>query len=132
MMVLQTMAFRLLLAQAEQPAGGGANGIGGIFSSPLLPLLVIGVMFYFMLYLPDRKKRKQLEDLLGGLKKNDQVTTSGGIRGVIVNASPGAKYVTVRIDDSNNTRIRILRSHIAQIGPEDEVVEKETDKKDNA
>lgn len=132
MMVLQSIASAFLWAQAEQPAGDGANGIGGIFNNPLLPLLVIGVMFYFLLILPERKKRKQLEEMLGNLKKNDPVILSGGICGVVVNASPGSKYVTIRVDDTNNTRLRVLRSHIAQVGSHDEVVEKETPKKDNA
>lgn len=132
MMVLQSMASTLLFAQGEQAAPEGAPGIGGIFNNPLLPLLVIGVMFYFLLILPERKKRKQLEEMLGNLKKNDPVITSGGICGVVVNASPGSRYVTVRVDDTNNTRLRVLRSHITQIGPHDEVAEKETPKKDNA
>ena len=97
----------------------------GIFNNPLLPLVVIGIMFYFLLILPERKKRKELEEKLGSIKKNDPVITSGGICGVVVGAATGSKYVTVRIDDSNNTRIQVLRSHIAHIGPHDEVSEKD-------
>ena len=35
-----------------------------------------------------------------------------GICGIVVNISPGSKYVTVRIDETNNTRIKILRQNI--------------------
>jgi preprotein translocase subunit YajC len=112
---------------AAQPGDGG--GFLGIFNNPLLPLIVIGIMFYFLLILPERKKRKELENQLGNLKKNDPVITTGGLCGVIVNANPGSKYVTVKIDESNNTKIRVLRSHIAHIGAHDEVEEKEIKEK---
>lgn len=129
----------LVLAQVDGDAAGKAGegdgaggGFLGIFNNPLLPLVVIGIMFYFLLILPERKKRKELENLLNSLKKNDPVITSGGVCGVIVNANPGSKYVTVRIDDSNNTKIQVLRSHIAQVGPHDEPEKKESvkEKKD--
>lgn len=127
----------LILAQAEEgaapalaapgegaaPADGG--GMLGIFNNPLLPLVVIGIMFYFLLILPERKKRKELENKLSSIKKNDPVITSGGICGVIVGAATGSKYVTVRVDDSNNTRIQVLRTHIAHVGPHDEVTDKD-------
>lgn len=124
----------LILAQQEGEAlpkegAGDAGGMSGIFSNPLLPLIVIGIMFYFLLILPERKKRKQLEDLLGNLKKNDQVITTGGVCGVIVNANPGSKYVTLKIDEANNTKIKVLRSHIAHVGAQDEVESKDIKEK---
>jgi preprotein translocase subunit YajC len=139
MMVFESVTLALaqtypmiLFAQETAPPAG--NGFGGIFGSPLLPLLVIGVMFYFMLILPERKKRKALEEQLNQLKKNDNVIISGGICGVVVGATAGSKYVTVRVDDTNNTRLRVLRTHILQVGSHDEpetkdVAAKETDKK---
>ena len=123
---------------AAPDAGGEAGqvadpgGIAGIFNSPFLPLIVIGVMFYFLLILPERKKRKELENQLNSLKKNDRVVTTGGIVGVIMNANPGAKTVTVRIDDSNNVKIEVLRSHIAHIGPLEKSDQKEIKEKKDA
>jgi preprotein translocase subunit YajC len=128
----------LILAQAEgaapaDPAGkdgggdGGGGGFLGIFNNPLLPLVVIGIMFYFLLILPERKKRKELENLLNGLKKNDPVITTGGICGKIVDPKPGEKTVIIRVDD--NTRLEILRSHIAHVGPYDKADGKEVKEK---
>jgi len=134
------MAF-VLLAQAEKGAGGGDAGGGGdgaaapdpgwlgtLFSNPLMPLLIIGVMFYFLLILPERKKRKELENLLSSLKKNDPVTTAGGLCGWIVSAPQGSRTVTLRIGD--DTKIKVLRSHITHVGPFEEVEEK--DKKESS
>lgn len=115
---------------APEGDGGAPGGILGIFNNPLLPLIVIGIMFYFLLILPERKKRKELENQLNSLKKNDRVVTTGGICGVIVNANPGAKTVTLRIDD--NVKIEVLRSHIAHIGPLEKADEKEIKEKKDA
>jgi preprotein translocase subunit YajC len=130
----------LILAQKEGAPAGDAPGIGGdgeggggflgIFNNPLLPLIVIGIMFYFLLILPERKKRKELENQLNSLKKNDRVVTTGGIVGVVVNANPGAKTVLVRVDD--NVKIEVLRSHIAHIGPLEKADEKEIKEKKDA
>jgi preprotein translocase subunit YajC len=119
--------------EAAKPAGDADGGGGfGIFNNPLLPLVVIGIMFYFLLILPERKKRKELENKLNSLKKNDAVITTGGVCGIIVNANPGSKYVTLKIDEANNTKIRVLRSHIAHIGSPDEVDEKDIKEKKDA
>lgn len=129
----------LILAQKEgapaadpaaAPADGEGGGFLGIFNNPLLPLIVIGIMFYFLLILPERKKRKELENQLNSLKKNDRVITTGGIVGVVVNANPGAKTVLVRIDD--NVKIEVLRTHIAHIGPLEKADEKEIKEKKDA
>ena len=116
-------SFKIIfLAQAE---GGDTTVPPSLASGMFLPLMLTMVVFYFLFMLPDRKKQKNLEKQLGGLKKNDPVTTVGGICGIVVNVSPGSKYVTLRIDESNNTRIKVLRTHISQVGPHDEIEEKE-------
>jgi preprotein translocase subunit YajC len=107
-----------LLAQA--PAGGAKGGAGGgdLFGTGMFPMLIMitGLMFYFMLMRPEQRKRKELEKQLKELKKNDHVVTSSGIVGTVLVASPESKIVTLRIDDSTGTKIRVLRSAIAYIG----------------
>jgi preprotein translocase YajC subunit len=107
-----------LLAQQEK---GGNGGPASSLWFQLWPFLIIGVLFYFMLIAPERRKRKEMEQLLANIKKNDQVVTIGGICGTVVNASPGSAVVTLRVDDGNNTKIKVLRSAISRVGsPEEE------------
>ena len=108
----------VLLAQAEGAGGGGL--LEGLFGSMMLPLLATMALMYFLLMRPEQKKRKQMEQLLAGLKKNDHVVTIGGICGTVVAASPDSKIVTVRIDDGNGTKVRVLRSAISQVGSVEE------------
>lgn len=113
-----------VLAQgAAAPKGGG--GIFGDYSIVVPAMLVIAV-FYFMILRPDMQKQKDAQKRLSELKKNDAIVTVGGICGVIVNISPDSKYLTIRIDDGNNTKMRILRSAVAGL----ESAEDSKDKKD--
>jgi preprotein translocase subunit YajC len=90
----------------------------GQFTS-LLPFVMIAVLFYFMLIRPERKKRSDLTSMLDNLKKNERVVTIGGIHGVVVNVQKDSEDVTLRIDDNNNTRIRVSRSAISRIITDD-------------
>ena len=122
----------LLLAQADGgagaggagggAAGGGAAGGGGGFlgDASFLPVMaVIGLMFYLMLIRPEQKRKSQVAQMQQGLKKNDRVVTIGGIYGTVVNTGQGSEDVTIRIDDSSNTRMRIERVSIKRIISDD-------------
>jgi preprotein translocase subunit YajC len=110
---------------ADGPAKGAADDAGGLgslfsLSSPLLPMVMIGIVFYLMLMRPEQRKRKELEQLLSNIKKNDKIILASGICGTVVNAAPKSVYVTIRVDDSTNTKLRVLRSAIARVGQPDE------------
>jgi preprotein translocase subunit YajC len=118
-------ALPLILAQAAKEGGGapgeGAGGWGeGIFGSMMFPLMITLVLMYFLLMRPEQRKRKDMERQLSTLKKNDHVVTIGGIAGTIVVANEGSKFVTLRIDDSTGTKVRVLRTAISHIGPAEE------------
>ena len=62
---------------------------GGIFSSlgsmgALAPILLFFVALYFLMIVPNQRKQKAWQEMLGGLKSGDKVTTSGGIRGTVI------------------------------------------------
>ena len=106
----------ILLAQANPN-----NGVNPLFQ--FAPFIIIGILFYMMLIRPERRKRADLERMLGNLKKNDRVITIGGIYGTIVNAPQGSKEVTLKVDENNNIRLRVLRSSISQVLSSDELSE---------
>ena len=82
-----------------------------------VPLTIIAVMFYMLMMAPLRRERQQHVSMLEGLKKNDNVVTIGGLKGTVTNVKDNE--VTLRVDDSNNTRIRVLKSSISRIDPGD-------------
>ncbi len=77
----------------------------------LLPPILIFMIFYFLLIKPQKEKQNQQKQMLSHLKKNDQVVTSSGIHGTIVNLKDTT--VVIRIDD--NARIEVDKEAIATI-----------------
>ena len=103
-MPAQLLLDGCLLAQAGPP------GLTFLF-----PFLVIGVLFYFMLIKPERRKQQSHRDMLTNLKKSDRVVTVGGIKAVVVSVHRDVEEVTLNIDESAGTKIRVTLSSIARL-----------------
>lgn len=93
-----------------------ANGIGGqdwgnMF--PLLMMLSIFVIFYFLLIRPQQKKAKEHRQFLENLKRGDRVITSGGLCGEIITI--GDQILTLEISDK--VRVEVGRGHVAGFAP---------------
>lgn len=95
---------------AQEPADPRQSVLQALF-----PIIAIGALFYFMLLRPERQRKAQMASMLDNLKKNDRIVTVGGIYGTVVNSQPGTSDVTIKVDESNNTRLRIQRSAIARV-----------------
>ena len=76
-----------------------AASIVGLVGS-LLPMILIFVVFYFMLIRPQRKKDKQVKEMLNNLKKGDRICTIGGIYGTI--AALKEDTVTLKVGSQEN------------------------------
>jgi preprotein translocase subunit YajC len=63
-----------------------------------IPLILVFVIFYFLLIRPQQKERKRHQEMVKSLAKNDEVVTSGGIHGTIVNVKETS--VVLRVDDN--------------------------------
>lgn len=89
------------------PANQSPFGLGGM----LLPVIFIYIIFYFVLIKPQRKEQQEHKKLIANLKKNDEVITTGGIHGTIVNVKDTT--FMLRVDD--NVRIEINKTAIATV-----------------
>lgn len=74
-----------------------------------LPLIFIFIIFYFLLIRPQKTKEKEHQKMLSNLNKNDEVVTSSGIHGTIVNVKD--KTLILRVDD--NVKIEIEKNCVA-------------------
>jgi preprotein translocase subunit YajC len=90
---------------AASPVGGG--GVIG-----MLPLLLLVPLMYFVMIRPQQKRQKQWQQMLGGIKTGDRVTTSGGIRGVILSIKEDVIIIRVAPD---NIKIEVAKSAIASV-----------------
>lgn len=106
----------LLVAQAPAPAADDSNALFRM----LMPLVAMMVLFYFLLLRPQRKREQELRDMVRNVKENDRVVTVGGIYGVVTNVQRDADRVTIRVDESTGTKIKLNLSAIARVVTGDE------------
>lgn len=69
-------------------------------------------IFYFMLIRPEKKRKKQFQDLMSNLKVNDEIVTKGGIVGKVITLENDNLVIQSGPD---KTRVRILKSAILEI-----------------
>ena len=72
-------------------------------------------LYIFLMVLPQRREQKKAQEFLSSLKKNDQVILQGGILATIMNVQKEQDIITVRIDESTNTKMRVLRSSVVKV-----------------
>jgi len=94
-------------AHAQEAAAAGAMQGNPLFN--FLPIILIFVIFYFLLIRPQKKQQEAHRNMVLGLKKNDEVITSGGMYGTIVNVKDNS--VVLRVDD--NVKVEVQRNSIS-------------------
>ena len=87
------------------------NPVAALLTS-FLPLILMGVVFYFFLIRPQRKKDKKVKEMLAALKPGDRVTTIGGIYGTIMSIKD--ETITLAIG-SQRTEMVVTRWAIRQV-----------------
>ena len=93
----------------DAAADGGTSALGGM--TPLLIMLaVFGAIFYFMLIRPQRKRQAKMNELIGGLKRGDHVTTAGGIYGEV--DAVGESSFVLTLEDG--AKIRVAKASVTQ------------------
>ena len=100
------MAEILILAQ-----GGPGNQIW-------FGLILMLVVFYGIVLSGNRKEKRKRKEMLAAIGRNDRVMTIGGIIGSVVSVS---EYeVTLKVDESANVKITVIRSAIQKVLTDDE------------
>ncbi|MEW6026134.1 MAG: preprotein translocase subunit YajC [Planctomycetota bacterium] len=76
----------------------------------IIPFALMFLLLYVLIIRPQRKKEQERLNMIQNVKKNDYVLTTGGIYGTVLGVKDNE--VTLKIDDSNNTRIKLAKSAI--------------------
>ena len=100
----------VLFAQGD----GGQAPMGG-WVSMLTIWVPIGFLFYFLLIRPQRREQAKRQAMLSAVKKNDRVITTGGIYGVVTNVHREADEVTIKVDETTNTKLRLTLGSISRV-----------------
>jgi len=88
----------------------GTNSALALFIQ-VLPILAIGLVFYFLVIAPANKQRRKTESMLSSLKKGDRVVTSGGIYGTVQGVEAEVVYLKI----AENVKIKLSRSAVTGI-----------------
>ncbi|MBL8860291.1 MAG: preprotein translocase subunit YajC [Planctomycetes bacterium] len=113
-----------LIQEAAAPAGPA--GPQSIFSSfgGIIPIVACFAVFWFIILRPEQKARKKRAAMLAQIKKGDDVMTTGGLFGTVVQVQDDR--ITLQV--AEGTRLRFARSAIQQIESEssDKAIEAKT------
>ena len=83
-----------------------------------IPLILIFVIFYFFLIRPQQKRVKDHRTMVQGLKRGDEVITSGGIIGIVDRIMEDDR---IEVTISEGTKVQIIRSTITSLLKKEEV-----------
>jgi preprotein translocase subunit YajC len=102
---MHTLLHHAVLAQAD--GGGGASGLG-----LLVPLVLMGVLFYFLLIRPQQRRARAQRDLISSVEVGDEIMTAGGILGTVTAMDDDDELLTVEV--APGTRIRVVKRAVSQ------------------
>ena len=104
--------FSLILLFAQEE--GAPNPI--VTPMMLLTFVIIFFLYMFVVQRPAMRREQEARDsLLKNLKKNDRIVTTGGIYGIVTNIQLDADEITIRVDETTNTKIKITRSAVQRV-----------------
>jgi len=102
------VVISLATIAAAPPAGGSSLPM-------LLPLLLIPVLYLVMIR-PQQKRQKQWQEMLSGIKPGDRITTSGGIRGIILSIKDDVVIIKIAPD---GIKMEVAKNAIASVTTQD-------------
>ncbi|HPZ18189.1 MAG TPA: preprotein translocase subunit YajC [Fervidobacterium sp.] len=118
--------MKLIFAGAPDTGAAGTTAAtgssGGALIQMLIMLLLFFAMMYFLVILPQRRKEKEFKQMLESLKRGDNVITTGGVVGKIIDI----KKDTVKIKSANSTELEIHKAYVAKVLKEKEETKEET------
>ena len=93
-------------AQPGRPAGPQGN-----FLTALVPFILVFVIFYLLIIMPQRKKQKKHLEMVENLKPGNRIITTGGIYGTVM----GVQKDRIELKVAANVKIDITKSAIGVI-----------------
>ncbi|WP_260702842.1 preprotein translocase subunit YajC [Edaphobacter flagellatus] len=90
-----------------QSVSGGLGSLGGL----ALPVLFF-IVLYFLMIVPNQRKQKKWQEMLGQIKSGDRVTTNGGIKGTVLTVKDDSVVLRVQPD---GVKLEFVKSAIAAV-----------------
>ena len=101
-------------------AQSGGNSAAGL----LIPFILLGGLFYFMILRPQQRRQRAQQELINTISEGDEIITTAGIYGVVMGIDDEEGTVTVAI--APGTEIKLLRAGIGRRVTVDEDYEEDS------
>ena len=85
----------------------------------MVPMVAILGIMYFLILRPQQKKAKDHQALIGAVRRNDTIVTTGGLIGKVTKATEPAE---LEVEIAPNVRVRVVRSMVAEVRAKGEPV----------
>ena len=106
-----------------------ATDAAGGFAGMILPLVLMLAVFYFMLIRPEKKRKKEAEQMRSAVKTGDKITTIGGVVGTVVNVKEDKIVIETSADQ---VRIEFAKWAISTNETASEAAKEEAKKRQEA
>jgi preprotein translocase subunit YajC len=93
------------------PGAAAGGGEGPSPFSMLLPILGMLLIFYFLMIRPQQKRQKEVQKMIGGVKKGDRVLTASGLYGTVA----GVKDDILVLQIADNVKVEMIKSAITGV-----------------
>ncbi len=109
--MLHNLIIDWVISMAPPPSDGGQSQGPGMFLSFIVPMIFVGLIFYFVLIKPQKKQHQEVQKMRDNLEEGANIITTGGIHGTVKKVKDD--IVTLQIAD--NVRIKINRGSIGTV-----------------
>ena len=92
---------------AAAASGGGAQSM----LLQMAPILGLVVLFYFLLIRPQQRRMKQHQEMVGGLKRGDQVVLNSGVIGKVTRVDEGEATLEI----AQGVNVKVVKSMISEV-----------------
>lgn len=104
----------LLLAQTEGAPAAQSAPQNGMLSMVLWLVFLFGFLWFFMIR-PQQNEQRRRQAMWDGIKVYDKIVTVGGIHGVVTAMNQDEGTLTLRIDESDNVKVKLEISCVAMV-----------------
>ncbi len=109
--MMHELIINWVIAMSPPPSQGGGQQGPGMLLSFVIPMVFVGLIFYFVLIKPQKKQHQEVQKMRDSLEEGASIITTGGIHGVVKKVKDD--IVTLQIAD--NVRIKVNRTSIGTI-----------------
>ena len=98
-------------AYAQAAGAAPAGGINDILIQ-LMPILLLVVIFWFLIFRPQQKRLKAQQAMLSAIKRGDTVVSTGGIVGKVTKAVDGED---LEVEIAQGVKVKLVRGMISDV-----------------